>query len=369
MFGHELEFNPKGNSLVEQELVASGISHNITWDDVTDVVTGGAASQNKYAKKQADRQNDYNQAVYDFETEELDRQYNYALQGQEIKKINLYRELAFQDESRAQEYNYGMGIRDYQFKQDKRAYNQSVAQATAQKGFNAIASDFANLQQDRNLMEQQIELELSRQETLVNYTAQAYGLQMKKKKLKSGAMSSLRQSNISALKAKGSTAARGQAGRSGAKSLNAIQMEAAAAENDIVNELMSDSSQVDMDLLLSRQENMQDNLALDLSKNNLLAADSLTRQQISLQRAQADLDAEASILLKPQIAPPLPKPIAMPLPDFQQIYKPIQGPPPMKAIPYQANLWTAGFSNALNIASSALNVGSSAVGFYKALQG
>ena len=63
-----------------------------------------------------------------------------------------------------------------------------------------------------------------------------------------------------------------------------------------------------MDLLLSRQENMQDNLALDLSKNNLLAADSLTRQQISLQRAQADLDAEASILLKPQIAPPLPKP-------------------------------------------------------------
>ena len=181
MFGHELEFNPKGNSLVEQELVASGISHNITLDDVTDVFTGGAASQNKYAKKQADRQNDYNQAVYDFETEELDRQYNYALQGQEIKKINLYRELAFQDESRAQEYNYGMGIRDYQFKQDKRAYNQSVfAQATAQKGFNAIASDFANLQQDRNLMEQQIELELSRQETLVNYTAQAYGLQMKK---------------------------------------------------------------------------------------------------------------------------------------------------------------------------------------------
>ena len=50
----------------------------------------------------------------------------------------------------------------------------------------------------------------------------------------------------------------------------------------------------------------------------------------------------------------------MPLPDFQQIYKPIQGPPPMKSVPYQANLWTAGFSNALNVASSA-------VGFYKTL--
>jgi len=355
VFGHELEFNPKGSSLVEQELAVSGIS-NYIFDTIVDIFTGGASSQNEYQEDQAKRQNEYNQAVYDFETEELDRQYNYALQGQEIKKINLFRDLAFQDESRAQQYNYGMGIRDYQFKQDKRAYNQSVEQATAQKGFNAIANDFANLQQDRNLMEQQIELALSEQETLVNYTAQAYGLQMKKKNLKSGAMSSLRKSNISALKAKGSTAARGQAGRSGSKSLNAIQMEASAAENDIVNELMSGTSQVDMDLLLSRQENMQDNLALDLSRNNLMAADSLTRQQISMQRAQADLDAEASILLKPQIAPPLPKPLAMPLPDFQQIYKPIQGPPPMDAVPYQANLGAAFFRTSLGIASSAVGL-------------
>ena len=33
-----------------------------------------------------------------------------------------------------------------------------------------------------------------------------------------------------------------------------------------------------------------------------------------MQRAQADLDAEASIMLKPEIAPPLPKPLTMPRP-------------------------------------------------------
>ena len=314
--------------------------------------TGGASSQNKYAREQAKRQNEYNEKVYKFEGEELERQYNYAVEGQNIKKQNLFRDLQFQEDSRNQQWNYGMAIRDYEFKQDQRAYEQSVEQATAQKGFNSIASDFANLQQDRNLMEQQIELELSEQETFLNYTATAYGLQMKKRKLKSGAMSSLRQSSISALKAKGSAAARGQSGRGAAKSLNAIQMEAHAAENDIINELMSETSQVDMDLLVSRQENMQENLALELSRNNLAAADSLSRRQIDLQRAQADLDAEASVLLKPQIAPPLPKPLAMPRPEFQDIYKPKQGPEPMEAVPYQANLGGAFFRNSLQIAAS-----------------
>ena len=63
--------------------------------------------------------------------------------------------------------------------------------------------------------------------------------------------------------------------------------------------MMDNMSQVDMDLLVARHQNMQDNLALDLSRNNLAAADSLSRIQISMQRAQADLDAEASIMLKP----------------------------------------------------------------------
>ncbi len=210
---------------------------------------------------------------------------------------------------------------------------------------------------DRSLMEQQIELELSGQETLLNYTAQAHGLMLKRKKIKAGATSQLRQAGISALKAKGKAAARGQAGRAAAKTLNAIQAEANAVESDIVNELMMDTAQVDMDLLVSRHQNMQDNLALELSRNNLVAADSLTRRQIEMQRIQADIEAEANIMLKPQIAPPLPKPLALPRPEFQEIYEPKQGPAPAKDVPYQANIGGAIFRTGVSLASTAHGMG------------
>ena len=354
MFGSDnLEFNPKGGNLIDKELAVSGIENA---NFFADLFTGGAYSQNKYARELAKRQNEYNQAIYQFEGEEMERSYNYAVETQDIKKANLERDIKYQENSAQQRWNYGMAIRDYEHSRDLGAYQQSVAQATAQKGFNEVADGFANLQQDRNKMEQQIELGLTEQETYLNYTAQAYGLQMKKKKLKSGAMSEMRQSSIAALKAKGQTASRGQAGRSVGKSLHAIQMEANIAENDIVNELMNNMSQVDMDLLVARHQNMQDNLALELSRNNLEAADSLSRVQISMQRAQADLDAEASIMLKPEIAPPLPTPLTMPRPEFMDIYKPKQGPEPMEAIPYQANLGAAFVNTALGFASTGLGI-------------
>ena len=96
----------------------------------------------------------------------------------------------------------------------------------------------------------------------------------------------------------------------------------------------------------------RDNLALDLSQNNLVASDQLTRNQIKMQRAQADLDAEASILLKPEIAPPLPTPLTLPRPEYMDIYKPKQGPEPMEAIPYRANLGAAFVNTAIGFATA-----------------
>ncbi len=342
-------FNPKQN-ILDQQLEESGLELNI-FKTIGDIFTGGASTQNAHAKKVAKETNKYNKEVYAYEGEELERRFEHEVKGQKISKKNLRRDLQFQANNRQQDWNTKMAIRDFEFSQDMRSYNQSVEQAVQQKGFNFIASEFANLQADRNLMEQQIELELSGQETLLNYTAQAHGLMLKKKKLKAGATSQLRTAGISALKAKGQAAARGQAGRAAAKSLNAIQAEANAVESDIVNELMIDTGQVDMDLLVARQQNMQDNLALELSENNLVAADSLNRSQIAMQRLQADIDAEANIMLKPQISPPLPKPLALPFPQYQDIYKPKQGPKPMKSIPYQANLAGAFFRNSMQIAS------------------
>ena len=347
-------FNPKEN-ILDQQLRESGVELHI-FDTIKDIFTGGASTQNDYQNEVANETNKYNKKVYKFEGKEIKRRFKYEKEGLKITKRNLEADLKRQENAALQEYNYAMGIRDYEFQQDMRAYNQSVAQAEDQKTFNQIAFDFANLQQDRNLMEQQIELELNEQETLLNYTAQSHGLLLKKKGIKSQAAAQLRKSNIAALKASGEVAARGQSGRSGAKTLNAIQAEANAEESEIVEELLNGTSQVDMDLLSSRYQNMQDNLALELSGNNLVAADKLSRQQIKMQRVQADLDAEASVLLKPTLPPPIPRPIALPRPEFQDIYKPKQGPKPMKSIPYQANIAGAFFRNSLNIATSVVGL-------------
>jgi|TARA_Y100000015_G_scaffold6338_1_gene5787 hypothetical protein len=343
-------FNPKEN-ILDQQLAESGLELNI-FGTIKDIFTGGASTKNKHAKKQSKEINKFNEKAYKHEGKEIKRRYKHEKESLEIAKRNLEADLRFKQDAQFQEYNYAMGIRDYETAQDLRAYNQSVAQAESQKQFNQVGSDFANLQQDRNLMEQQIELELNEKETLLNYTAQSHGLLLKKKGLKSQAVAELRKSNIAALKASGEAASRGQSGRSGAKTLNAIQAEANAVESEIVEELLNGTSQVDMDLLSSRYQNMQDNLALQLSGNNLVAADRMSRQQIKMQRLQADLDAEASVLLKPTLPPPIPRPFTLPRPEFQDIYKPKQGPKPAKSIPYQANIAGAFFRNSLSIAST-----------------
>ena len=348
-------FNPKEN-ILDQQLQESGVELHI-FGTIADIFTGGASTQNDHQKKQSKEINKFNEKSYRHEGKEIKRRYKHEKESLKITKRNLEADLKRQENAQLQEYNYAMGIRDYEFSQDMRAYNQSVAQAQDQKDFNQIASDFANLQQDRNLMEQQIELELNEQETLLNYTAQSHGLLLKKKGIKSQAAAELRKSNIAALKASGEAASRGQSGRSGAKTLNAIQAEANAVESEIVEELLNSTSQVDMDLLSSRYQNMQDNLALELSGNNLVAADRMSRQQIKMQRVQADLDAEASVLLKPTLPPPIPRPYALPRPKFQKVYKPKQGPKPAKSIPYQANIAGAFFRNSLNIASTVVGLG------------
>ena len=340
-------FNPKQN-ILNQQIEESGLE--LSFGFFKDILTGGASSRNDHAKKVADVQNKYSKELYEFEGEELDRSYDYQVKGLQIKKSNDFNNLQFQANSRQQEWNYGMAIRDFQHSEDLRAYKVSKAEYLAQKGFNEVAENFSELQQDRYLMEQKIALQFDEQETMLAYTAASHGLQLKKKKTKAAATQQMRELGISALKAKGQAAARGQAGRAAAKNMNAIMMEANAKEADLIENLIYDTAQIDMDLLVLNQEKLQDDLAASLTKNNLMAADTMSRQKIKMARAQADINAAANLMLKPEIAPPLPLPMALPLPQYQDVYKPKQGPKPPKNIPFQESIGAAVFGQAMNAA-------------------
>ena len=349
------EFNPKG-SILDDQLAVSGVENNIL-GFVADVFTGGAYSRNKYNQKVADENNRAAEAAYKFEGEELKRVYEHEKEGLQILKRNTEANLKFQENERQQTWNYGMGIRDYEFNEELRAYEQSKTQFTQQTAFNEVAEGFATLQQDRYLMEQQISLALDKKRNYLDYVTTVHGLSLQKRKTKQAAAAQQREINLAELKAKGSVSARGQRGRSTVKNLQAISAEYDAKERDIIDALMVDTAKIDLDVVARQQQLNIEEFAFDMTSNNLLAADTFSRKQIQMQRLQADIEAEASLMLKPSQVPPLPAPIALPRPEFQDLYEPRQGPRGAQQIAAREGLGAAFVSTAFSYAAPFIPTG------------
>lgn len=409
-----------------------------------------AAKQKKAADKAVQKTQKSNKRQWRFDWRESKRQYKYQKESQEILKRNTEANLQFQDDSRFQEWEYGMGIRDYQFSQETRAYDESVNRATKQKSFNELAEEQAFIEQDRYLQETLIGIGFGEQQMMMDFAAANAGLEVKRGQAKAragvqqaqltggaefakmrkqaeagvtqaqltggasfakmskqaeagslkqrlGAETELsirkartdtvlerQQGRIEALKATGAALAAGQAGRSARKVAQGIAAEAGAREAagteqfllteeaalqkqffdvmgidqqltldtmGINQKLMFDQQNVVQQLLFTEQE-----VALDLDKlnnqlyldkaqiatarDNLRVSDQNVRRRIALERKQADMIADASILLKPEIAPPLPKPVALPRPEWNEVYKPERPPEPIKGATYVPNTTT-----------------------------
>jgi len=82
----------------------------------------GAQDSNRQQEAAAARQNEYNKAIYKYQWQEQKSQYRYAKDGLEIAKRNNEANLQFQEAQAWQQYNYQMGIRDYEFAQANRVY-------------------------------------------------------------------------------------------------------------------------------------------------------------------------------------------------------------------------------------------------------
>jgi hypothetical protein len=384
-----------------------------------------AAKQKKAADKAVQKTQKSNKRQWRFDWRESKRQYKYQKESQEILKRNTEANLQFQDDSRFQEWEYGMGIRDYQFSQETRAYDESVNRATKQKSFNELAEEQAFIEQDRYLQETLIGIGFGEQQMMMDFAAANAGLEVKRGQAKAragvqqaqltggaefakmrgqaeartlkqrlasetelgirtartGFLFERQQGRIEALKAAGAAQAAGQAGRSARKVAQGIAAEAGAREAagteqfllteeaalqkqffdvmgidqqlqldtmGINQKLMFDQQNVVQQLLFTEQdinldlENLNNQLSLDkaqiaVTRDNLAASDTNVRRRINLQREQADIEAEASIRLKPEISPPLPKPMTLPRPEWQDVYKPHRGPEPIKGTAYTPN--------------------------------
>ena len=363
----------------------------------------GQAEQNSKNKKASKKQNKYNKKVWRFNNDEQDRIYDFKVEEQEITKRNYEADIKFQEDSRQQQWDYQMGIRDYQFSQETRAYDESVARAGRQKSFNQMAEDQALLEQQRYLQENLVNLAFTESQTMMDFAAATAGFELKRGQAKGQAaltkgqaagqaqLSKQRiqaettlgikqkrtetqlarqQATIESLKARGQAMAAGQAGRSARKVAQGIRAEAGAQQASLVEQFLLaeegalqkqlfDVQSIEQQLLFTQQNVVQqllfteqgidlnltklngqlefDKLQMKATRDNLSAADALSKKRIALERKQADIEAEASIRLKPEIAPPLPKPMALPRKEWGEIFRPNKAPKPKKVQPQVTN--------------------------------
>lgn len=318
----------------------------------------GAQDSNRQQEAAAARQNEYNKEIYKYQWQEQKAQYRYAKDGLEIAKRNNEANLQFQEAQAWQQYNYQMGIRDYEFAQANRVYEQSVSRALQQQSFNELATRAANIDQDRYLHEQLISLELQETESLFDYAAAVAGVGLKKRQAKAAAVIEARKAGIAAQKAIGAAQARGVSGRGAAMSVQGVLAETGALQSDIVEQFLFNTEPTDQDFLKLNQQFLLDQVGYEFSRQSAKLSDTSARTKIKAQALQAAINAEASIALKPELAPPLPKPLALPRPEYQDVYKPKKPPKPMEAVAMTQNPFIAGISGALSGAQQGLSIGS-----------
>lgn len=349
-------FNPKEN-LLDQQLSESGLETNF----FLDFITGGASSRNKAAKDQVKNQRKNIKANYEFQWGDSDsdelggealRKYDYAQEGLQITKRNTEANLAFQEAERVQQYRHGMGIRAYEYNQEVKAYDAAVSGALQQQSFNQLAEQAALVDQERLLHEQLLSVAFDETETLLNYGAATVGLGLKKRQIKSTAATQAQQARISTLKETGGLLARGAAGRSAAKNVQGLIAESGARQAAIIDEFMYNTEATDQDFMRLNRQFIIDQVGFETSRESATMSDVAAKNRIKLQSLQAAMEAASRIPMVPELSPPLPKPYALPRPEFQDIYEPKKPPMTTVADAAQENLFAAGLNTTIGLAST-----------------
>ena len=304
---------------------------------------GGGGSKQGSGDGKKRKIHKHNVKNWKYNNEEIDRKYDHAVEGLKITKENDKLQREYQEQINENNYDHGMAIRDYQFQQEQRAYEASVADAAQQVSFNEIASSFALRQQNRHHEEMLRGMMFDKSQMLIDFAVNTQGLENKKsgldlktRELRAGATFETQGERLKGLKASGEAQARGP-GRSNVKAMQAAVAEAGFNQAAIAEQLMFGLSDIDLkyEEIGIRAGQMSNQLVLDNAKMqasmmNLKWSDAIAREDIAFKLADANRRAEASIMSKPEISPPLPKPVALPKPEYQDIYKPEKPPKPKK---------------------------------------
>jgi hypothetical protein len=245
-------FNPKGTSLIDEQLAVSGLEMQIIEvfagiSAATSIIGGimgssQASKQNAAARRAAEEQRKAAK-------EAADATNKYNAEAFAAEKQNYFNNKAFQYDTAVKNWKYNQTIKDYEYKTVVERYGKSVENTENQLIFNSIAAVDAYEAEQSSLEDIRVEDAFNKQGSLVDRLQQEGQAQM------------------------------GQAGVSRNK---AIQSRLAGIGR---NAAISDAS------LASSVEQSQRNM-----------------RAITLQKYAADMQAKSSMMIRPEALPNIPRP-------------------------------------------------------------
>jgi hypothetical protein len=220
------------------------------------------------------------------------RDYKYQTRGVGIARQNELAERGWRDQTAQLDWQHGMAIRDYEYNMQMRAYNKSEETYKQQLNFNNMAAQVAMESEDRWLDERFKETAFANQDLMVQL-------------LQEDGKANLLQS-----------------GRSAGKAVQSAIAAAGRNQAILVESLVSANKQ-----------------------------SQVNRRKIQTDKYGADLMADANRMLKPEIAPALPKPLPLPQSIFQDPKKWRNTPKPRMGAMTNAGFTSAALSSASSILS------------------
>lgn len=252
-------------------------------------IAGGMASD-AAANAAMERQYEYDTKVWKFNWQESKRDYKHAKRGVNIARKNEAAERGWRDETALNDWNHGMAIRDYEYNMQMKAYNKSEDTYKQQLNFNNMAASVAMESENRWLDERFTEAAFQNQDLLVQ------SLQLE------------------------GEAALTQSGNSAGKAIQSAMAQAGRNQAILAESITSAQKQ-----------------------------SAVNMKKIQSDKYGADIQAEASRMLKPEITPALPKPIKLPTTIFQDPRKPRKPPKPIKGATTNAGLISGAVKGAQGI--------------------
>ena len=376
----DIEFNPKENFL-KQELAVSGINNEIWGALAGAAISGimggiGQSSANSAAQKQTDLANKSAKQDWEYQNRGIEQRNEHNAEGVEIARENRDYNIALQEQNAMDQWSYNMTIRDFQHNGAMKAYGQQKANSALQLNFNESAFAAAEQKQDNWLAEQNLNFDFALLETNVewqngftNYDIKQSGLDIQQQGKRASNNFATEKAQIDSLKGEGLARAKGQAGRTAGKRVQAAIAEAGMVEAQIAEDTFQAGRQYQNSSAQNGQQliALSDQISISRQKINTgrisaRNADKFMRKDLKMQKFQADMQARAKTMMKPELAPDLPYP-----PDLDLYKGTIQDameiellPEPIEGVATTSSPWLAGISAAApSLVSAAGSLGKS----------